>query len=66
MGNLYDARLKIEKVINEKKLDAVKTKGQIGLKAGLMIALINQNTPDDNDKLQKLAVAVKEVLRISL
>ncbi len=66
MGKLYDARLAIEKIIDAKKLDAVKTKGEIGLKAGLMLAFINQSTPDDDAKLQKLKAAAKEVLHESI
>lgn len=62
MGNLYDLKQKIESVIEVKKMDVVKTRGQIGLKAGLMLAFINPNTPDDNMKLEKLRTAAREVL----
>lgn len=62
MGQLNDARIKIEKIIEAKKLDPIKTKGQIGLKAGLMLAFVNAGTPDDSAKLEKLKLAVKEVL----
>lgn len=62
MGKLYDLKLKIESVIEAKEMDVVKTRGQIGLKAGLMLAFINPNTPDDNMKLEKLKTAAREVL----
>ncbi len=62
MGKLYDARLKIEQIIDARKLDPVKTKGEIGLKAGLMLAFVNAGTPDDDTKLARLKGAVKEVL----
>lgn len=62
MGQLFDAKQKIEKIIDAKKLDPVKTKGQIGLKAGLMLAFINPDTPDDVAKLEKLRAAAREVL----
>lgn len=66
MGQLYDIKQKIESIIDAKNLDAVKTKGQIGLKAGFMLAFISPSTPDDNAKLDKLKVAAREVLNVSL
>ena len=66
MGQLFDLKQKIEGIIESKNLDAVKTKGQIGLKAGLMLAFINAGTPDDKDKLEKVRAAAKEVLNVSL
>ncbi len=66
MGQLFDIRTKIEKVIVDKKLDPVKTKGEIGLKAGLMLAFINQTTPDDSVKANKLISAAREVLGVSV
>lgn len=62
MGKLYDLKQKIESVIEAQKMDAVKTRGQIGLKAGLMLAFISPNTPDDVTKLEKLKTAAIEVL----
>lgn len=66
MGQLNDLKQKIESVIDAKGLDVVKTKGQIGLKAGFMLAFINAGTPDDAAKLDKLKAAAKEVLNVSL
>ena len=62
MGKLYDARIKIERIIEEKKLDPFLTKGKVGLKAGLVITALSQDTPDDDVKLEKLKAAVKEVI----
>ena len=36
MGKLYDARLQIEKIIQEKKLDVHEAKGNISMKAGFL------------------------------
>lgn len=66
MGWLYDARQKIEKAIDEKKLDPVKVKGAIGLKAGFLISMISQSTADDPAKADKLKKAAQEVLGLSL
>lgn len=66
MGQLYDLKQKIESLIEAKSLDAVKVKGQIGLKAGFMLAFISPSTPDDNAKAEKLKAAAKEVLNVSL
>jgi hypothetical protein len=38
----------------------------IGMKAGLLIAMIDANTPDDPAKLQKLRAAVQEVMHITM
>lgn len=66
MGKLYDARMKIEKAIQDKKLDAVKVKGEIGLKAGIMLAFVKENSPDDDAKLASLKKAAMEVLNLSI
>jgi hypothetical protein len=66
MGSLYDARLKIEKIIDSKKLDNFKTKGAIGLRSGVLIGFLKPGTPDDNAKLQKLREATQEVLGESI
>jgi hypothetical protein len=41
-------------------------KGKIGLRAGKLLAFINQNTPDDPQSIAKLKVAAKEVLDLNL
>ena len=65
MSQLYDLRLRIEAKINADGLDAVDIKGQIGLKAGRLIALISPSTPDDPAAVAKLRQAMKDVLKIS-
>ena len=66
MGQLFDAKQKIETAITAKKLDAVQVKGAIGLRTGLLLNLISASTPDDEQKLAKLRSAAQEVLGISL
>ncbi|MBA4370061.1 MAG: hypothetical protein C0418_00590 [Coriobacteriaceae bacterium] len=62
MGRLYDAVQQIDRIINDKGLDPFKTKGEISLKAGFFISLIFDNSPDDEEKIQALKGAAREVL----
>lgn len=66
MGNLYDAKIKIDKIIEEKKLDPFQIKGAIGLKAGLLVGFLRPDTPDDTTTLEQLRRAVKEILNESI
>lgn len=66
MGELYEAKLKIEKIIEDKRLDPIKTKGEIGLRVGIMLGFINTNTPDNDFKLKLLKNAVQEILGESI
>ena len=66
MGQLYDAKLKVERIIREKNLKESEIKGALSLKSGLLLALVTQNTPDDAAKLEKLVAAVKAVLKTDL
>ncbi len=66
MGQLYDAKLKVEQLIREKNLKESEIKGALSLKSGLLLALVNPSTPDDAAKLEKLAAAVKAVLKTDL
>ncbi|GEJ56513.1 hypothetical protein [Anaeromyxobacter diazotrophicus] len=66
MGQLYDAKLKVEQIIREKNLKESEIKGALSLKSGLLLALVNPATPDDAGKLEKLAAAVKAVLNTDL
>jgi hypothetical protein len=64
VSQLYDLRLLIESKIKADGLDAMKVKGQIGLRSGRVLALISPSTPDDPTAVSKLKQAVKEVLQI--
>lgn len=66
MGKLYDARLEIERVIAERKLDSAKTLGALGLRSGMLLFLIKAETPDDPVKLEKLKKAAADLLQIKL
>jgi hypothetical protein len=64
VGALYDAKAKIEATIQEKNLSESQVKGAIGLKSGVLLALIRPDTPDDAAKLERLKAAAREVLQI--
>ncbi len=66
MGTLYDAKVRIEKFIEQKKLDPFQTKGAIGLRAGILLGFLRPDTPDDNVTMEKLKNAVREILNESL
>lgn len=66
MGKLYDTKVAIQKVIDQRGLDSPKVCGSICLKAGLLLALVKPETPDDPAKLEKLKSAGKDVLGVSL
>jgi hypothetical protein len=66
MGQLYDAKVKLEKIIEQKKLDGAETKGKLSLKSGILFALVRPDTPDDAAKLEKLRAAVRQVLNVEI
>jgi hypothetical protein len=66
MGKLFDAKQRIDEVIAQKGLDPVQTRGAIGLKAGTLMGLIMQSTPDDDAKLKRLVDAAKEILKVDI
>jgi hypothetical protein len=66
MGQLYDAKLKVEQIIREKKLNESETKGALSLKSGLLLALIRQDTPDDSVKLEKLRAAARALFKTEI
>lgn len=65
MSVLYDLRIAIEKKIKTDRLDEVKVKGQIGLRAGKLLSLIGPNTPDDPVVIAKIKQAASELLHAS-
>jgi hypothetical protein len=66
MGQLYDAKLKVEQLIREKKLNESETKGSLSLKSGVLLALVRQDTPDDAAKLAKLRAAAKAIFKVEI
>jgi hypothetical protein len=66
MGKLYDAKMRLEQLIREKKLDEAAVKGSLSLKSGVLLALVRPETPDDAAKLEKLRAAARQVLEAEL
>ncbi len=66
MGQLYDAKVELEKIIEQKKLNGAETKGKLSLKSGLLLALIRPDTPDDDARLDRLRTAVRQLLNVEL
>jgi hypothetical protein len=66
MGQLFDAKLKLEQIIREKNLNESEIKGRLSLKSGLILALVREETPDDPVKLEKLRAAAQALLKVSL
>ncbi|MBI5507971.1 MAG: hypothetical protein HY903_04350 [Deltaproteobacteria bacterium] len=66
MSKLFEAKQRIDRAIAELGLDPFKTKGAIGLRAGFLIGLVNERTPDDDKKLDKLRSAAREILGMNL
>ena len=66
VGRLYVAVQEIDRICTSRGLDAIKVKGEISMKAGFFLAIVFPQTPDDAEKIEKLAHAANEVLGISL
>jgi hypothetical protein len=61
-SQLYQAVQAVEDLIQQSGRDGVKLRGQIALKAGFTLDLVDADTPDDPVKLQSLRAAVVAVL----
>ncbi len=61
-AQLHETVQRINAAIQRKKLDPFKIRGQIAMKAGFALDLIDADTPDDPAKLQKLKAAASAVL----
>lgn len=69
MSKLFDMKTQIDQIIQAKKLNdeaATTLRGKIGLKAGFLLAFVKPTTPDEPAKIEKLRVAVKEVLNAAM
>lgn len=66
MSKLYDARLRVEKLLTEQKGDVTELRGKIGMKIGFLLSLVTPNSPDDAVRLERLRKAVDEVLHEKL
>jgi predicted regulator of Ras-like GTPase activity (Roadblock/LC7/MglB family) len=61
-GQLYTTLQRINAVIERKKLDPFKARGEIAMKAGFGLGFIDPGTPDDPKKLAALRAAATAVL----
>jgi hypothetical protein len=66
MGILFDLKTKIDKAIDEKKLDSSAVRGKIALQAGFLVSLISASSPDDPVKIDKLRKAAESVMQLKL
>jgi hypothetical protein len=66
MSVLYELREKIDKAIEQRKLDGAAVRGKIGLQAGFMLSFISPSTPDDPAKIEKLKKAIAAVMNVNL
>jgi hypothetical protein len=66
MGKLFEYRSVVEDKVKNMGKDAFRIKGQIGLKSGMVLGLIQANTPDDPEQVRALRIAVKEVLGLAV
>jgi hypothetical protein len=53
-------------VITQQRLDAVKVRGEIGMKSGILLGLVSAQTPDDPAKIQKIRTVASEILKTPL
>ena len=63
MGVLFNLRTKVDKYIDEKKLDGAVVRGKIALQTGFLLALVSAASPDDPVKIEKLRKAAESVLQ---
>jgi hypothetical protein len=66
MGQTYEAKRKLEQVIQERRLNETEVKGKLSLKSGMLLAFVKPETPDDPVKLEKLRAAARELLKIEI
>lgn len=66
MSLLYEMRTRVEEKIKADGLDPMAIKGKLGLKTGMLIALISANTPDNPESIAKFRIAAKEILNLAL
>lgn len=62
MGRLRNMVWDIEAIIARRELDEFATKGRISANAGFVLSLVNDRTPDDPDKIERLRQAVYDII----
>jgi hypothetical protein len=63
MGVLFNLKTKVDKCIDEKKLDAAAVRGKIALQTGFILSLITPTSADDPVKIEKLRKAAESILQ---
>lgn len=66
MGKLYDYCQQIQKHIDDNRLDVFKTRGELALRCGFLVSLIGPDDPDDQQKIDALQQAAREVFGLDL
>ncbi len=61
-GQLYQALQKIDSAIERRKLDRFKVRGQIAVRAGFAVGIIDADSPNDPVMLSKLKASASAVL----
>lgn len=61
-SELHATVQRIEQVIERRKLDRAKARGEIALRAGFGLGFIDADTPDDPEQLARLRAAARDVL----
>ncbi len=61
-SELFTIVQRIDAAIQRRSLDRFKVRGEIAIRAGFALGLIDEATPDDPDRTAKLRAAAREVL----
>ena len=62
MGKLHRAVQQIDDLIEHEDLDVFKTRGKISMRLGFMLSAVQEDTPDDSEKLKALVDSAEKVL----
>ena len=66
MSETYQAKLRVEKIIQERRLNEAEVKGKLSLRAGVLLAFVRPDYQDDPVKLEKLRAAARELLKAEI
>ena len=66
VGVLYEYCERIQQHIQGNGLDVFRTRGELALKAGFLITIVEPNDPDDPQLIQSLRQAALDVLGLRL
>jgi len=66
VNELYDLVQRVNAEVDRRGLDAFRVRGEIALKVGYLISLVDEQTPSEPDKVEQLRLVAKEVLGVDL